>query len=148
MSNRSDEETESSQPAGHGKRPAVARVKVVPHGGAARPDLARLSWPPTRVDVFAGVVLAAAVYLIVAAERWPFLAGLLVVCALVAVLSPGLEGPLGLIWNREGVKVSANLADPFGEGVSGRPERAGEATPAEEDPAELPRGSSKPPTSG
>jgi hypothetical protein len=146
MSNGSEEGKGSKQ--AQEVRPALARVKVVPPKGAARPDLARLSWPPTRVDVFAAVTLGSAVYLIAIAGRWPFLAGFLVVCALVAVLSPGLKGPLGLMWNREGVKVAANLADPFGEGPSRRPERAEEAKPAGADPAELPQGSSKPPTSG
>ena len=87
-----------------GQTPALARVKVVPPRGAARPDLARLSWPPTRVDVFACVALGIAVYLVVSGT-WPLVTVVMVICALVAVLSPGLRGPLGLIASREGVKV-------------------------------------------
>ena len=127
--------------------PKIAKVTVVPERGAAkRPDQQPLAWPPTAPQALGAGCFAIAVYLVVVSQ-WPAVATTVLAIALVAVLSPGLRGPVRFKANTEGVRVEGNLADPFGEQPSGQREPAeGQVTPPASQGG-LPQGSSTQPTS-
>jgi hypothetical protein len=129
-----------------------AKVRVVSSKQArgVTNDPNRLSWPPTRTDVFAVLAFALAVYC-VAIDRWPWFAALAFAGAFLAAFSSRMRDWFGLVASRDGIRIGGGLADPFGQERSTTlqaPADEPELLPPAPTPEELPRGSSTPPIEG